>query len=77
MLSWPDGLGGHYILIKTLLDVYLLPSNLAVYDTRRRNGNGSVHFGVYPCTMFYMGVLYIHLTWAICIAYLSGRHAKA
>ena len=35
---------------------------------------GASTFGVYPCTMFYMGVLYIHLTWASCIAYLSGRH---
>ena len=33
---------------------------------------GASIFGVYPCTMFYMGVLCIHLMWASCIAYLSG-----
>jgi len=44
LLDPPMGVGEQNILIKTLPDVYLLPSNLAVYDTRRRNGNGSVHF---------------------------------
>lgn len=69
------GLGRHN---KTLLDVYLLNSNLAVRIHKRRYGNGNVHFGDDTIAVLIAWRLYISsLTWASCVAYPFVMAAKA
>lgn len=60
MLSWPDGLGGQYILVKTLLDVYLLRSNFATLYQQAETATGTSIVGVYSDIMLWRGVLYVY-----------------
>ena len=63
---------------KTLLDVYLLNSNLAVRIHKRRYGNWNVHFGDDTIAALIAWRLYISsLTWASCVAYPFVMAAKA
>ena len=66
-------------IFKTLLDVFLLSSNLAVYMYQKRKRQRVRPLcGINLLSrQIDMVLLYITLTWAGCVAYLSGRLAKA
>ena len=77
-LASPVWVGWATIHTKTLLDVYLLSSNLAVRIHKRRYGNGNVHIGDDDSLTALLAWSFCisSLTWAGCVAYPLSRQRR-